>query len=75
MICDSCGKSGAKVKRMSRSYGRDDQLIVIDNVPVVVCPNCGETYLTAKTLTEIERLKMHKKHLKTKRQAPVISYV
>jgi hypothetical protein len=30
-------------------------LLVIENVPVTSCPNCGESYLTAETLHEIER--------------------
>ena len=74
MICDSCGKKGAMIKRLSRSYGKDKEMVVIENVPVVVCPHCGESYMTAETLREIERLKLHKGHLKTKRLAPVISY-
>jgi len=75
MICDSCGKAGAKVKHLPRSYGKGEQMMVIEDVPLVVCPHCGESYMTAKTLHEIERLKIHRKHLKTKRRAPVISYV
>jgi len=75
MICDSCGKKGAKVKHLSRSYGKGDKVLVIENVPVVVCRHCGGSYMTAKTLHEIERLKLHRKHVKAKRFAPVISYV
>ena len=74
MLCDSCGKEGAKVKRMARTYGQGRELVVIENVPVVVCPNCGESYLTAATMREVERLKVHRRHLKAKRLAPVIAY-
>ncbi|MBW7920420.1 MAG: type II toxin-antitoxin system MqsA family antitoxin, partial [Anaerolineales bacterium] len=55
MICDICGKKGAEVRYMTRSYGKGANLLIIENVPVVVCPNCGESYLTAETLHEIER--------------------
>lgn len=75
MICDLCGKSGAKVKRISRSYGRGDEMLVIDKVPIVVCPHCGESYMTAETLREIERLKLHGKNIKSERRAPVINFV
>ena len=27
-----------------------DSLLVVENVPVVACPNCGESYMTAETL-------------------------
>ncbi|MFW6096844.1 MAG: type II toxin-antitoxin system MqsA family antitoxin [Chloroflexota bacterium] len=60
VICDVCGKSGAKIRYVSRSYGKGDDLLVIENVPVVSCPHCGESYLTADTLYEIERIKLHR---------------
>ena len=75
MICDSCGKKGAKIKRVARSYGKGKQIIVIENVPVVMCPHCGESYMTSETLREIERLKLHRKHVKASRMAPVICYI
>jgi YgiT-type zinc finger domain-containing protein len=75
MTCDTCGKKGAKARRVSRSYGKGNQIVVIDNVPIVVCPHCGESYMTAETLREIERLKIHRKHVESKRTAPIISYV
>ena len=55
IVCDNCGKSGAKIRHVSRSYGKGVALFVIENVPIVSCPHCGESYLTAETLHEIER--------------------
>ncbi len=74
MICDSCGKEGARIKRLSRAYGKGKQTLVIENVPVVVCPNCGESYMTAETVREVERLRLQKRHVKAKRLVPMISY-
>ena len=72
--CDICGKAGARVRRVSRSYGRGDNILVIENVPLVSCPHCGESYLTAKTLHEVERLKMHRKSLATEKKVDVLVY-
>ena len=74
MICDICGKSGARIRRMTRSYGKGENLLVIENIPVVVCPNCGESYLTADTLHEIERLKLHRKKLAQERRVAVVAF-
>jgi YgiT-type zinc finger domain-containing protein len=74
MVCDICGKSGARVRRMTRSYGKGENLFVIENVPVVVCPHCGESYLTAETLHEIERLKLHRKKLAQERCIDVVAF-
>jgi len=74
MICDICGKSGARIRRVTRSYGKGENLLVVENVPVVVCPNCGESYLTADTLHEVERLKLHRKKLAQERRVAVVAF-
>jgi YgiT-type zinc finger domain-containing protein len=61
VICDNCGKPGARVRRLTRSYGQGEDLLVIENVPVISCPHCGESYLTSSTLHEIERIKQDRK--------------
>ncbi|MBK8984539.1 MAG: type II toxin-antitoxin system MqsA family antitoxin [Chloroflexi bacterium] len=71
LVCDICGKEGARVRYVTRSYGRGDNLLVIENVPVVSCPHCGESYLTAETLHEIERIKLHRQSFAEPRSVPV----
>ena len=71
VTCDICGKEGAKIRLVSKSYGRGTMLFVIENVPVVSCPHCGESYLTAETLYEIERIKLHRQALAEQRSVPV----
>ena len=58
--CDVCGKKGARVHRVTRSYARGKAEFLIRGIPVVSCPHCGESYLTADTLREIERIKLHR---------------
>lgn len=72
--CDICGKNGAKIRHMTRSYGKGADLLLIENVPVVVCPHCGESYLTAETLHEIERIKVHRRSLAKPRNVAVASF-
>lgn len=74
LICDVCGKEGAKVRTISRSYGKGDNLLVIENVPVISCPHCGESYLTAETLHEIERIKLHRQSFAEPRSVPVANF-
>lgn len=74
LLCDVCGKPGARVRRLSRSYGKGPSLLVIENVPVVTCPNCGESYLTADTLHELERLRTHRRVLASERSVPVLAF-
>ena len=56
MLCDICGNDGARIRRVTETSGKGGDLLVIENVPMFSCPNCGESYFTADTLHEIERM-------------------
>lgn len=71
MKCDICGKEGARQRYLPRSYGKGETLLVIENVPVIHCPNCGEGYMTAQTLHEIERIKRARQAVAPKRPVAV----
>jgi YgiT-type zinc finger domain-containing protein len=71
MICDVCGKSGARIRHVTRSYGKETSLLVIENVPIISCPHCGASYLTAETLYELERIKLHRSNFAVERPVPV----
>ncbi len=63
MICDNCGQNTARIIRVSKSYGKGENLLVSENVPIISCPSCRESYLTAKTLREIENVKQDRVNL------------
>ena len=71
LICDVCGKNGARLIHVARSYGKEESLLVIENVPVFSCPNCGESYLTARTLHRIEDIKRNRSETAVERNVPV----
>jgi YgiT-type zinc finger domain-containing protein len=74
LMCDVCGNVGAKIRHVARSYGKGKKLFVIENVPVVSCPHCGESYLTAQTLHEIERIKLHRQSFAVERPVLVAEF-
>lgn len=74
LVCDICGNEGAKIRYISRSYGKGKQLFVIEKVPVVSCPHCGESYLTAETLHELERIKLHRRSFAVERPVLVAEF-
>ncbi|MFH0765632.1 MAG: YgiT-type zinc finger protein [Calditrichota bacterium] len=61
MQCDNCGKEGAFIRRVTKSYGKDEDLILIEDIPMIHCPHCHETYLTAKTMHEIDAVRRNRK--------------
>ena len=74
MICDICGQEGARIRKITETIGKGKSLLVIERVPMVSCPNCGESYFTADTLHEIERIKLHRKSFAKRRPVEVASY-
>ena len=74
MVCDICGKEGARIRRIAKTYGKGKDILVIENVPVVTCPHCGESYLEAETLHKIERIKLHRKSFAVIREVPVANF-
>lgn len=72
--CDMCGADTALVQHVTRSFGRGQRLVVIENIPYVFCPRCGERYFTAATMREIERLKLLKSARLRRKSIPIVSF-
>jgi YgiT-type zinc finger domain-containing protein len=71
MICEICGQGGARIRRVARTYGKGADLLVIENVPVVSCPSCGESYLTAETLHAIDEIMRDRRRFAVERPVEV----
>ena len=74
MTCDICGSRSARVRKVTRSYGSGSDLLLVQRVPIVTCVKCGESYLTAATLHELERIKAHRRAIATKRPVSVANF-
>jgi YgiT-type zinc finger domain-containing protein len=74
MICDICGKEGARIRQVTRTYGKGENLLIIENIPMVTCPHCGESYFTADTLHQIERIKLHRQSFAEKREVAIAEF-
>lgn len=72
--CDICGTEGVQARAVSRSYGTGKDLLVVEEIPLVSCPHCGESYFTADTLYELERIKLHRNGFAEKRPVAVAKY-
>jgi hypothetical protein len=49
-------------------------MFLIEAIPVVSCSSCGESYLTARTLAEIDHIRKHRKTLAVPRRVPVAKF-
>jgi len=74
MICDNCGKNAAREIRSTRVYGSGKTSYLVEGVPEVACRACGEHYITAKTLHELDRIRQEWRKLTVKRLVPVAKF-
>jgi YgiT-type zinc finger domain-containing protein len=74
LFCNLCGKRGARLVPITETYGTGKDLLVIQNIPMYSCRLCAESYFTAETLHEIERIKQHRKGLAVRRSVEVASF-
>lgn len=74
MQCDLCGMDKTSIKLVTRSFGKKKDLLIVEDVPVISCAACGESYFTAETLHEIEHIKVHRHSFSVKRPIEVTVY-
>jgi YgiT-type zinc finger domain-containing protein len=70
----SCGRTGIQLRSVTRSFGSGDALLVIEGIPMWSCPHCGESYFTAQTMHEIERIKALRKSVAKDRRVAVAEF-
>ena len=74
MTCDICGEAAARALRITKTYGKGKDLLVVENVPAVSCRNCAQIYFTAETLHELDRIKGHRLQVAKKRTVAVAEF-
>ena len=74
-LCADCGREGVQLTKITRSFGRGSKLLIIEDIPMWLCPHCGASYFTAQTMHEIERIKMLRKAVAVDRPVPVAIFI
>jgi YgiT-type zinc finger domain-containing protein len=70
-VCANCGGEGLQCREVTRYFGRGRSLLVIEGIPMLSCPHCGESYFTAQTMHEIERIKALRGSLAVTKPNPI----
>ena len=56
MVCAVCGQEGARSRRVTRSYGKGETILIIENVPARVCRETGERLFTPETVERLQHI-------------------
>ncbi|MBK6999158.1 MAG: type II toxin-antitoxin system MqsA family antitoxin [Rhodoferax sp.] len=73
-ICEHCGSPSVQLKHVTRSFGKGANLLVIEGIPLWSCSNCGESYFTAATMHEVERIKTLRRSVAVSRPVSVAAF-
>jgi len=73
MICGNCGQPTAYISRSSRAFGKDGNLLVIENMPIITCRECGAEFISGLTSEQIDRWYSQYPELPT-RPVPVVTF-
>jgi len=54
VVCDHCTKGVLTPSRISTTFWRDETLVVVRNIPAMVCPDCSEEYVDDTTVVRLD---------------------
>ncbi len=74
-VCDICGVEAARTVKRPQVLGRGAKMILVDNVPVIACRNCGESYMTSETMHRLDGIRSKQKAKPTARKIAVTEFV
>ena len=75
IVCDICGVKAARVVKRPQVLGRGERMMLVDNVPVIACKNCGESYMTSATMHKLDDIRIKQKEKIAKRKVAVAEFV
>jgi YgiT-type zinc finger domain-containing protein len=73
-LCASCGRAGVQLRRVVRTFGGGRDLLVVEGIPMWSCAHCGESYFTAQTMHELERIKALRKSVAVRKPVSVAEF-
>lgn len=75
LVCDICAVKAARVVMRPQVLGRGVRMMLVDNVPVIACKNCGESYMTSTTMHKLDDIRLRQKVKTTVREVAVAEFV
>ena len=72
--CELCGAYSARIRRVNRTQGKGEAMILVENIPLVVCGGCGQSYFTAATLRHLEEIRCTRDRRPASRLIPVAAF-
>jgi YgiT-type zinc finger domain-containing protein len=57
LTCTSCGSPDVQAMRVRSAFWHDERLVVVEDIPAMVCGACGEQFYEDKTVVVLDLLR------------------
>lgn len=57
--CSLCGAQTARSVRRPQIVGKDGRMVVVNNVPMFSCRNCGHTYFSIEVARMLDQIRLN----------------
>lgn len=57
VVCDRCSTGILRPTRIRTAFWHGESLVVVRNIPAMVCPDCGEEFVADPTVVQLDRLR------------------
>ncbi len=72
--CDFCKNGILESKKVREIYKRNNEIVIIDDVPTFVCNYCGERYFLADVSKKMRAIAESRDRIKNKISVPLAEY-
>jgi YgiT-type zinc finger domain-containing protein len=55
--CASCGGVNLHAERVRSAFWHQDRLVVVENIPALICDDCHEQFFDDRTIVELDLLR------------------
>ena len=57
LTCTRCGAHDVRAHRLRSAFWKDERLVVVDDIPTLVCERCGEQFYEDTTAIALDLLR------------------
>jgi YgiT-type zinc finger domain-containing protein len=72
-LCAFCGAPGVRTIHKDKLFGKNENAVIIENLPVRHCETCGESYYDPEVSRLIDEILAHPGERAVTRQISVVS--
>jgi YgiT-type zinc finger domain-containing protein len=77
LACANCGSANVSLRHVRSAFWQDDRLVVVQDIPALVCGACAEQFYDDATVVELDQLRgqgFPVEQARTELRVPVFSF-